>query len=64
MIAGPDRAYALAKKYGVKTAFGTDILFDGNPVENIKLLENPEKNLLVIMKDGQVYKNLVGPASR
>lgn len=127
VIAGTDRAYAFAKKYGVKTAFGTDILFDarmatrhgaqlakmvrwytpgqalkmatgdngqllalsgmrnpypgklgvvevgaladlilvdGNPVENIKLLEDPEKNLLVIMKDGRVYKNQVGPVSR
>ena len=127
VIAGTDRAYALAKKYGIKTAFGTDILFDarmakrhgaqlakmvrwytpaqalkmatgdngqllalsgmrnpypgklgvveagaladlllvdGNPVENIKLLENPEKNLLVIMKDGKVYKNLVGQPAR
>jgi len=123
VIAGTDRAYALAKKYGVKTAFGTDILFDarltkrqgaqltkmvrwytpaqvlkmatgdngqllalsglrnpypgklgvvekgaladlllvdGNPVENIKLLENPDKNFLVIMKDGQIFKNLPG----
>jgi imidazolonepropionase-like amidohydrolase len=28
VIAGTDRAYALAKKYGIKTAFGTDVLFD------------------------------------
>jgi imidazolonepropionase-like amidohydrolase len=27
VIAGTDRAYALAKKFGIKTAFGTDILF-------------------------------------
>jgi imidazolonepropionase-like amidohydrolase len=124
---GTDRAFKLAKKHGIKTAFGTDMLFssvlaqlqgrvlasltqwytpgealvmatgtnaellqltgkrnpypgklgvveagaladlllvDGNPVENIKLLENPEKNLLVIMKDGKVYKNLAGPPAR
>jgi len=40
------------------------LLVDGNPVENIKLLENPDKNLLVIMKDGKVYKNLVGQPAR
>ena len=40
------------------------LLVDGNPVENIKLLENPEKNLLVIMKDGKVYKNVVGQPAR
>jgi imidazolonepropionase-like amidohydrolase len=118
--AGTDNAYKLAKKYNVKTAFGTDILFDagaasrqgaylakmvrwytpaealkmatgdngelmalsgfinpypgklgvveegaladlllvdGNPLENIKLVEDPGKNFLVIMKDGTVYKN-------
>lgn len=27
VISGTDRAYALAKKYGLKTAFGTDVLF-------------------------------------
>ena len=40
------------------------LLVDGDHVDNIKLLENPERKLLVIMKDGKVYKNLVGPASR
>ena len=28
VIAGTDRAYGLAKKYNIKVAFGTDILFD------------------------------------
>ena len=122
VISGTDRVYALAKKYHLKTAFGTDILFsgklakrqgaqlakltrwysaaevlkmatatnaelltlsglrnpypgklgvveegaladlllvDGNPIENIKLIEDPAKNFLVIMKDGKVHKNLV-----
>jgi imidazolonepropionase-like amidohydrolase len=40
------------------------LLVDGNPVENIGLLENPDKNLLVIMKDRKVYKNLIGPPAR
>jgi imidazolonepropionase-like amidohydrolase len=120
VFAGTDNAYKLAKKYKIKTAFGTDILFDerlttrqgailaklvrwytpaellkmatadngelmaltgfinpypgklgvveqgaladlllvdGNPLENIKLIEDPEKNFLVIMKDGTIYKN-------
>jgi imidazolonepropionase-like amidohydrolase len=120
VFAGTDNAYKLAKKYKIKTAFGTDILFDakiasrqgsiltkmvrwytpaealematadngelmalsgfinpypgklgvveegaladlllvdGNPLENIKLIENPDKNFLVIMKDGAIYKN-------
>jgi imidazolonepropionase-like amidohydrolase len=122
VFAGTDNAYKLAKKYKVKTAFGTDILFDakltgrqgaqlaklvrwytpaealkmatadngelmalsglinpypgklgvieqgaladlvlvdGNPLENIKLVEDPARNFAVIMKDGKVYKNLL-----
>jgi imidazolonepropionase-like amidohydrolase len=120
VFAGTDRTYKLAKKYKLKTAWGTDVLFsaklaqrqgalltklvqwytpaevlvmatgnnaqllllsgkrnpypgklgvieegaladllliDGNPIANIKLIEDPEKNLLVIMKDGRIYKN-------
>jgi len=122
VFAGTDNAYKLAKKYKIKTAFGTDILFDakltgrqgaqlaklvrwytpaealkmatadngelmalsglinpypgklgvieegaladlvlvdGNPVEDIKLIADPARNFIVIMKDGKVYKNLL-----
>jgi imidazolonepropionase-like amidohydrolase len=122
MFAGTDNAYALAKKFGIRTAWGTDNLFsaendkgqnfnlakmvrwytpaevlkiatadnaellalsgprnpypgklgvveegaladlllvDGDPVADIRLVENPEKNFLVIMKDGKLYKNLL-----
>lgn len=37
------------------------LLVDGDPIANIKLIEDPAKNLLVIMKDGKVYKNTVTP---
>ena len=120
MFAGTDNAYGLAKKYKLKTAWGTDILFDpkmtqnqgailttmtrwyspdevlvmatgtnaellamsgprnpypgklgvieagayadlllvdGDPVANIKLIADPEKNFKIIMKDGRIYKN-------
>jgi len=120
VFAGTDRTIRLAKKYKIKTAFGTDILFspglaplhgalltkwvkwytpaetlviatgtnaellylsgkrnpypgklgvveegaladlllvDGDPIANIRLIEDPAKNLLVIMKDGRIYKN-------
>jgi imidazolonepropionase-like amidohydrolase len=33
------------------------LLVDGDPIADIKLIEDPEKNLLVIMKDGRIYKN-------
>jgi imidazolonepropionase-like amidohydrolase len=117
---GIAKSYELAKKYKIKTAWGTDVLFsaalarqqgailaslarwytpaealamatgtnaellalsgkrnpypgklgvveqgaladlllvDGNPLENISLIADPEKNFLVIMKDGAIYKN-------
>ncbi len=120
VIAGTESTIALARKYKVKMAFGTDILFsaakasqqgaeltkllkwyaapellvmatgtnaqllklsgprdpypgklgvveegaladllliDGDPLANLKLIEDPAKNLLVIMKDGVIYKN-------
>ena len=120
VFAGTDRTFTLAKKYGIKTAFGTDILFspqlaprqgellaklvrwytpaetlimatgtnaellalsgernpypgklgvveqgaladlllvDGDPIANIKLIEEPAKNFVVIVKDGKIFKN-------
>jgi imidazolonepropionase-like amidohydrolase len=122
MFKGTDAAYQLAKKYKIKTAFGTDNLFsatnaavqgkqltrlkkwysnaeilqmatsqnaelltlcgprnpypgklgvveegaladlllvDGDPIAEIKLVEDPAKNFVVIMKDGKVFKNLI-----
>jgi len=40
-----------------KGAYADMLLVDGNPLEDIMLLTDPEKNLLVIMKDGKIYKN-------
>jgi imidazolonepropionase-like amidohydrolase len=38
-------------------AFADLLLVDGDPTANIKLVEDPEKNFIVIMKDGEIYKN-------
>jgi imidazolonepropionase-like amidohydrolase len=35
------------------------LLIDGNPIENIKLIADPAKNFVIIMKDGKIYKNLI-----
>ena len=32
------------------------LLVNGDPITDIKLLENDDKNLAVIMKDGKIYK--------
>ena len=38
-------------------AYADLLLIDGSPVDNMKLFNAPEKNLLVIMKDGKIAKN-------
>ena len=36
------------------------LLVDGDPIANLDLVADPGKNLLVIMKDGKIYKNTSG----
>ena len=38
-------------------AYADLLIVDGNPLKNITLLAEPEKNLQLIMKDGKIYKN-------
>ena len=56
-LSGPRNPYP--GKLGVveEGAFADLLLVDGNPIENIGLIEDPAKNFLVIMKDGRIYKN-------
>jgi len=58
-LSGPRNPYP--GKLGVveEGALADLLLVDGDPVANIKLIEDPEKNFLVIMKDGVIYKNIV-----
>lgn len=120
LFAGTPRVYEFVKKYGIKTAWGSDVLFspelaprqnimlthlgrwytnaeilrtatsvnaellalsnlrtpyegklgvieegaladllvlNGNPLDDIRLIEQPETSLVVIMKDGRFHKN-------
>jgi Imidazolonepropionase and related amidohydrolases len=36
------------------------LLVDGNPIKNLDLIAKPETYLMVIMKDGNIYKNTLG----
>jgi imidazolonepropionase-like amidohydrolase len=38
-------------------AYADMILVDGNPLKNLNLMEDYEKNFVLIMKDGIIYKN-------
>ena len=57
-LSGPRGPYP--GKLGVveEGALADLLLVDGDPVANIKLIEDPARNFLVIMKDGALHKNL------
>ena len=56
-LSGPRNPYP--GKLGVleEGAFADLLVVDGDPIANIALIENPEKNFLIIMKDGKIYKD-------
>ena len=35
------------------------LLVDGNPLEDIELIADAERTLVILMKDGTIYKNLL-----
>ena len=35
------------------------LLVDGNPLDNLELVADPDRNFRVIMKDGRIYKNVL-----
>ena len=41
----------------VEGAYADILLVNGNPLENIEIMLDPNENLAVIMKDGKIYKN-------
>lgn len=40
-------------------AYADLLLVQGNPLENIDLIRDPDTNFVVIMKDGRIYKNIL-----
>jgi imidazolonepropionase-like amidohydrolase len=61
LLALSDRRNPYPGKLGVvETGALADLLLvDGDPTADIALLSDPAKNLLVIMKDGRVVKNML-----
>ena len=53
------RRFPYPGKLGVieEGALADLIVVDGNALEDIKVLTDPGKNMLLIMKDGKIYKN-------
>ena len=58
-LSGPRNPYPGTLGVIEEGALADLLLVDGNPLENLKLFNEPEKNLLVIMKDGKIYKNIM-----
>ncbi len=58
-MSGPRNPYR--GKLGVieQDALADLLLVDGNPLDNIGLIAEPEKSLLLIMKDGKIVKNAI-----
>lgn len=58
-LSGPRNPYP--GKLGVVEvgALADLLLVNGNPLDDIQLVANPDENFLVIMKDGKIYKNLI-----
>ena len=59
-MCGPRNPYPLGP-IGViqEGAYADLILVDGNPLENLDLVADAEKNFVMIMKDGKIYKNTI-----
>jgi imidazolonepropionase-like amidohydrolase len=59
MLSGPRSPYP--DKIGVveEGALADLLLVQGDPIADINLIADPEKNFVVIMKDGKIYKNAV-----
>jgi imidazolonepropionase-like amidohydrolase len=57
-LSGPRHPYKEGPLGVVKEgAYADLIIVDGNPLENLDLVGDPDKNFVVIMKDGKIYKN-------
>jgi len=58
MLSGPRHPYQEGPLGVIEVgAYADLILVDGNPLENLDLIGDADKNFVVIMKDGKIYKN-------
>jgi len=57
-LSGPRSTYQEGPLGVVKEgAYADLIIVDGNPLENLDLVGDADKNFVLIMKDGKIYKN-------
>jgi imidazolonepropionase-like amidohydrolase len=60
-LSGPRNPYPGGLGVVEKGALADLLLVKGDVLADLELLDDPEANLLVIMKDGTIYKNTVAP---
>ena len=59
------RMFGLDKKGVIEPGAYADLLIvEGNPLDDIKVMMDPENNLKLIIKDGKIYKNTVSEKQR
>ncbi|WP_163340546.1 amidohydrolase family protein [Desulfopila sp. IMCC35008] len=57
-LCGPRNPYRDGELGVIKEgAYADMVLVDGNPLEELDLVADPETNFVLIMKDGKIYKN-------
>jgi len=57
-LTGPNHPYQEGRLGVIEEGAYADVLLvEGNPLEDITLLVDPDENLKIIMKDGKIYKN-------
>lgn len=64
-LSGPGHPYQKGPLGVIKEGAYADILLvDGNPLKDVSILGDNAKNIPLIMKDGKIYKNALGPQTR
>ena len=56
-LSGPRNPYPGQLGVVQEGAYADLLLVDGDPLSNLRLVEDAERNFLVIMKGGKIYKN-------
>ena len=56
-MSGPRNPYPGTLGVIEEGALADLLVIDGNPLEHIELVARPDKSLMIIMKDGKLYKN-------
>ena len=58
-LSGPRNPYPGKLGVVAEGALADLLLVDGDPIANLKLVEDPAKNFVIIMKDGKIFKNML-----